>query len=112
LSTDGAIFVSAEDKAKVFDKLRSAMRIALPDGKDGINDNGENADIKSIEEKVTDFRKWLIGDDQRKTTYAKMLKQLDKYWQKLFADPLPVATPEGVVYIAAATNEQYPGTNV
>jgi hypothetical protein len=90
---------SLERKAKVFDKLRSAMRIALPDGKDGINDNGENADIKSIEEKVTDFRKWLIGDDQRKATYAKMLKQIDKYWQKLFADPLPVVTPDGVVYI-------------
>jgi len=90
---------SLERKAKVFDKLRSAMRIALPDGKDGINDNGENADIKSIEEKVTDFRNWLIGDGQRKATYAKMLKQIDEYWQKLFADPLPVVTPDGVVYI-------------
>ena len=90
---------SLERKAKVFDKLRSAMRIALPDGNDGINDNGENTDMKSIEEKVIDFRKWLIGDDRRKSTYAKMLKQLDKYWEKLFADPLPVVTPEGVVYI-------------
>jgi hypothetical protein len=90
---------SLERKANVFDKLRTAMRIALPDGKDGINDNGENADIKSIEEKVTDFRKWLIDDDQRKATYAKMLKQIDNYWEKLFADPLPVVTPEGLVYI-------------
>jgi hypothetical protein len=90
---------SLEGKAKVFDKLRSAMRIALPDDKDGINDNGENTDMKSIEEKVISFRKWLIGDDQRKATYAKMLKQIDEYWQKLFADPLPVVTPEGVVYL-------------
>jgi hypothetical protein len=28
-----------------------------------------------------------------------MLDQIDKYWEKLFADPLPVSTPEGVVYI-------------
>ena len=28
-----------------------------------------------------------------------MLEQLDKYWVKLFADPLPVVTPEGVLYI-------------
>lgn len=90
---------SLERKAEVFDKLRSAMRIALPDGKDGINDNGENTDMKSIEEKVIGFRKWLIGNDQRKAMYAKMLKQLDKYWEKLFADPLPVVTPEGVMYI-------------
>lgn len=93
------LVASLERKANGFDKLRTAMRIALPGGKDGINDNGENADIKSIEEKVTDFRKWLIDDDQRKATYAKMLKQIDKYWKKLFADPLPVVTPEGLVYI-------------
>ena len=28
-----------------------------------------------------------------------MLEQLDKYWIKLFADPLPVVTPEGILYI-------------
>jgi hypothetical protein len=40
-------------KAKVFDKLRYAMRIALPEGKNGINDNGYSTEMKSIEEKVT-----------------------------------------------------------
>lgn len=90
---------SLESKGSVFDKLRTAMRIALPDGKDGINDNGENTDIKSIEEKVTYFREWLISDDHRKETYAEMLKQLDKYWGKLFADPLPVIASDGIVYI-------------
>jgi hypothetical protein len=86
-------------RPKVFDKLQSAMRIALSDGKDGINDNGENTDMRSIKEKVIVFRKWLIDDEQRKETYTKMLKQIDKYWEKLFADPLPVVTPEGIVYI-------------
>ena len=91
--------VSLERKAEVFDKLRTAMRIALPESKNGINDNGDDADMKSIEEKVTAFRKWLVSDKQRKLTYAKMLEQIDKYWEKLFADPLPVTTPEGVLYI-------------
>jgi len=90
---------SLERKAEVFDKLRTAMRIALPENKNGINDNGDDADIKSIKEKVTAFRKWLVSDERRKTTYAKMLAQLDKYWVKLFADPLPVVTPEGIIYI-------------
>jgi len=90
---------SLERKAEVFDKLRTAMRIALPESKNGINDNGDDADMKSIEEKVTAFRKWLVSDKRRKATYAKMLKQLDKYWIKLFADPLPVVTPEGILYI-------------
>ncbi|RLC29278.1 MAG: transposase [Deltaproteobacteria bacterium] len=91
--------VTLEQKAKVFDKLRSAMRIALPESKNGINDNGEDTDMKNIKEKVILFRKWLVSDDRKKTTYAKMIEQIDKYWEKLFADPLPVATSEGIMYI-------------
>lgn len=90
---------SLERKAEVFDKLRTSMRIALPEGKNGINDNGDDADMKSIEEKVTAFRKWLVDDAQRKATYASMITQLNKYWEKLFADPLPVVTPEEILYI-------------
>lgn len=85
-----------EARAKVFDKLRCAMRIALPDGKNGINDNGDSTDMKSIEEKVTAFRKWLIGNQHRGKTYANMIAQIDKYWEKLFADPISVVTPDGV----------------
>ena len=29
-------------------------------------------------------------------TYANMVAQIDKYWEKLFADPIPVTTPNGV----------------
>ena len=47
-----ALAASLERKAVVFDKLRTAMRIALPEGKNGINDNGDDVDIKSIEEKA------------------------------------------------------------
>ena len=90
---------SLEKKSEVFDQLRSAMRIALPENKDGINDDGDNADMKSIEGRVVAFRKSLTGDKRRKSMYSKMLKQIDKYWEKLFADPLAVATPEGIVYI-------------
>lgn len=88
-----------EAKAKVFDKLRRAMRIALPEGKDGINDSGDSADMKSIEEKVTAFKKWLIRNKHRKKTYAGTVSQIDKYWGKLFADPIPVVTPEGILNI-------------
>jgi hypothetical protein len=74
------------------------MRIALPEGKKGINDNGDD-DMKSIKEKVTKFKSWLNDNERRKKTYSKMIKQLNKYWAKLFADPLPVTTPEGIVTI-------------
>jgi hypothetical protein len=85
-----------EAKAKVFDKLREALRIALPEGKKGLNDDGgEEPDIKTIEKKATEFRGCLVGSEKRKHTYRKMIEQMDKYWEKLFADPLVVNTPEG-----------------
>ena len=90
---------SLERKAEVFDKLRGAMRIASPGGKNGLNDEGDEIDMKSIEENVTEFRKWLVGQNRRRITYSCMITQLDKYWVKLFADTLLVATPDGVSYL-------------
>ncbi|MEA2038902.1 MAG: transposase [Thermodesulfobacteriota bacterium] len=89
-----------EEKIEVFDKLREALRIAMPEGKNGLNDNGDEMDIKTIEEKVATFKEWLIGDESRNLTYLKMIEQMNKYWKKLFADPLIVNTPEGPVTIA------------
>ena len=96
---------SMEAKVTVFDKLRKALRIALPEGKKGLNDDGDVKDLKTIEKKVTGFRDWLVSDEKRKKTYKKMIEQLDKYWEKLFADPLIVNTPEGqVVVVPQRTN--------
>ncbi len=86
-----------EAKIEVFDKLRCAMRIALPEGKNGLNDNGDVPDMKSIEEKMTAFKKWLLSNKHRGKTYRTMVAQIDKYWKKLFADPIPVVGPDGVV---------------
>jgi len=87
-------------KAQVFDKLRQALRIAMPEGRSGLNDNGDETDIKTIEDQVSKFKEWLMGDESRKTTYLKMIEQMDKYWEKLFANPLIVNTSEGPVTIA------------
>ena len=86
-------------KAKVFDKLREALRIAMTEGKNGLNDDGDETDIKTIEKKVTEFKDWLVSDEKRKETYLKMIEQMDKYWEKLFADPLVVNTPQGQTII-------------
>lgn len=88
-----------DSKAEVFDKLRTDMRIALPENKDGINDDGEENDMESMEERVTAFKNWLVEDPERKEVYAKMIEQLEKYWKKLFLAPLPIETAEGTVYI-------------
>ena len=86
-----------EEKIRVFEELREALRIALPDGKDGLNDDGINDDIFTIESAVKAFRQRVIGDDRLTTNndYLKMIVQIDKYWEKLFADPITVQTQWG-----------------
>jgi len=88
-------------KIAVFDKLREAMRIAHPDGHAGLNDDGEPIDTHTIESRVKKFHQWL----SRKATscktedYQSMINQIEKYWDKLFADPIIVDTPHGTVNI-------------
>lgn len=89
-----------ERKIILFDQLREAMRIARPGDAKGLNDEGDG-DIKTIESRVKAFRdseaiKALSAND---TSYHKMVKQIDKYWDKLFADPIAVDTPAGTVMI-------------
>jgi len=69
-----------KEKITVFDRLRSAMCIALPDGKLGLNDNGEDTNIHTIEKGVKDFCKWLSDDVElsRKEDYKKMLAQIEE----------------------------------
>ena len=39
--------VQMEKKMQIFKKLRKALSIAMPGGKKGLNDDGQQADIKS-----------------------------------------------------------------
>lgn len=91
-----------QKKVAVFERLRNAMRIALPEGKNALNDNGESrADMKSIEKKVTLFQAWLAdsGLVENDIAYKKMLDQIEKYWTKLFADPIVKKTKAGPITI-------------
>ncbi len=87
-----------ESKAKVFDQLRTAMRIALPENKKGIN-AGEENDLQGMEKRVETFKNSLAKEPEKKETYSKTPEQLEKYLEKLFSGPLPVDTPEGTVHI-------------
>ncbi len=90
-----------EEKVKVFNKLRKALSIAVSKSKKGLSDDGKEADIKTIEEKVITFRQTVVTDEtlSQKDDYKKMTRQIDKYWLKLFADPINVNTPKGPVSI-------------
>jgi hypothetical protein len=90
-----------DERVGVFDTLRKALRIALPEGKNGLNDDGDDTDVKTIEEKVKGFREQLTSDCKlsERDEYKKMIQQIDTYWEKLFADPIAVHTPKGVLFI-------------
>ncbi len=89
-----------EQKITLFDRLREAMRIARPDCGQGLNDDGDG-EIKTIESRVKAFRysKTIKALSASDISYQKMAKQIDKYWDKLFADPIAVNTPAGTVMI-------------
>ena len=87
-----------QQKICLFDELRNAMRIAGPETHQGLNDEGDD-DIKTIAGRVNKFRysaqvEMLASND---ISYQKMVKQIDKYWDKLFADPIQVDTPNGKI---------------
>jgi len=89
-----------DKKVKVFNKLRRALSIAVPQSNKGLNDDGQQATIKSIEKEVQKFRQEILSEKtHRKDDYKDMIKQIDKYWDKLFADPIVVNTPNGQLTI-------------
>jgi len=89
-----------DKKVKVFNKLRTALSIAVPQSNKGLNDDGQLKPIKSIEKEVKKFRQEILSEkEQCKDDYKNMIKQIDKYWDKLFADPIVVNTPNGQLTI-------------
>jgi len=85
------------EKADIFNALRKALRIALPEGKNGLNDDGDDMDMKTIKEKVTAFQEKLKSDENlsKRDEFKKMIEQIDTYWDKLFADPISIHTATG-----------------
>jgi len=54
--------VKMEERIIVFNKLRKAMWITLPENKRGLNDNGDLSNTKTIEKEVKKFRDRLYKD--------------------------------------------------
>ena len=90
-----------ENRIIVFEKLRTAMRIAPKSGRAGLNDEGQKGHIRTIEKGVKKFRVWLTGRKNylQNPAAQKMVAQIDKYWDKLFADPITVQTLSGPIRI-------------
>ena len=84
-------------RSSVFDRLRKAMRIASPDGNNGLNDEGSTEAMSTIRQGVEAFRRELAQDPELGSDHLclKMAEQIDKYGNKLFADPITVTTSNG-----------------
>lgn len=105
LVTEDPLFRPAVDELRrrclVFDRLRTAMRIAPAGGGNGLNDEGTSKVMSTIRQGVGKFR-WELEEDPDLAAdplSQKMAKQIDKYGDKLFADPIIVDTPNGPVII-------------
>ena len=83
-------------RCTVFDRLRKVMRIAPPDGSNGLKDEGDSQAFVSIRQGVEQFRKDIDSDSipAGEKLSLKMAEQIDKYWNKLFADPIKVSTKD------------------
>jgi hypothetical protein len=73
------------EKEKVFDKLRQALSIALPTTANGLNDNGEDVEIKTIKNRVKEFKEWFLQEEyqHKNNDYQKLIGQI-QYHRTVF----------------------------
>jgi hypothetical protein len=86
-----------QQKAKVFDALRHALRLAEPGTGRGLNDAGDDVPIATLERQVDRFCRELRTDPvlAPRREFRAMLAQIGTYRQRLFAEPIRVQTPQG-----------------
>ncbi len=88
-------------KIEVFDRLRSAMRIAEVDGAAGLNSGNSPAAMGPIQRAVEQFRQQITSrsDYDSSGHWKALIGQIDKYQDKLFADPIAAPTPNGTLLL-------------
>ena len=92
-----ALLAAIEIKIQVFDRLRRAMRIAEVGGAAGLNSGSSPLAMGPIQKAVEQFRREITSRSDYGSTrhWQAMIEQIDKYRDKLFADPIAVSTPSG-----------------
>jgi hypothetical protein len=88
---------SLEAHARIFDRLRGAMRLAEPGGRSGLNDDGGDAPIPEVMASVDRLCREIREDDalMRDGLVVAMLAQIDARHGLLFAGPVELRTPAG-----------------
>lgn len=59
----------------------------------GLNDKGEDVGMNTIRARVESFKESLIKTKcyHENRAYQKLIDQTDKYWEKLFSDPIKIS---------------------
>lgn len=91
------MIAAIQPKIQVFDQLRGAMRIAEAQGSAGLNSGGASLAMGPIRKAVQKFRHQMTSrsDYPSAPHWRSLIAQIDKYGDKLFADPITVQTPHG-----------------
>ena len=91
------LLTALELKMQVFDRLRCGMRLAEVGGTAGLNSGNRPVALGPIQKAVEQFRQELTSRPDYATTahWQALVAQIDKYKDKLFADPITVSTPHG-----------------
>lgn len=95
------IITAIDGKILMFDQLRTAMRIAQIGGSAGLNSGSKVIALGTIQKAVEKFRQKFTSDSPCASTSGSkaLIAQIDKYKDKLFADPITVKTPHGPLLI-------------
>ena len=88
-------------RCRLFDDLREKMRIAQPGGGKGLNDDGSTKAMACIKQGVSQFRRQLDNNGKfaNDPLCRKVAEQIDKYGDKLFADPIELNGPSGPITV-------------
>ena len=95
------IIAKLEEKVEVFDQLREALRITDPENTKSLNDDGDDVSMRTIKQQVTQW-KATVNLTQRAASelaYKRVLTQLNKHWDRLFAEPITVINKKGTFVI-------------
>jgi hypothetical protein len=92
-----AAAASLEAHARLFDRLRDAMRLAEPGGRSGLNDDGGDAPVPEVMASVDRLCREIREDDalMREGLVVAMLAQIGARHDLLFAGPVELQTPAG-----------------
>ena len=102
-------------KLKVFSDLRDALGVALKSTKQGLRQNDESTSSQELKKIKTAVNKFMHSfeeqidtttDESLKASFISVKKRIEKYWNRLFADPLvvPINGEEKIFYVHRTNN--------